>query len=44
MLMLLFHLGNSQYTIPVNEVVEVAPHVELGPIDRAPEYIAGLFN
>jgi chemotaxis-related protein WspB len=44
MLMLVFHLGDSQYTIPVNEVVEVAPHVELGPIARAPEYIAGLFN
>lgn len=44
MLMLLFHLGNSQYTIPVAEVVEVAPQVELGSVARAPAYIAGLFN
>lgn len=44
MLMLLFHLGNSQYAIPVDEVVEVAPHIELGTIARAPAYVAGLFN
>jgi chemotaxis-related protein WspB len=44
MLMLLFHLGNSQYAIPVAEVVEVAPRVELGFIARAPDYVAGLFN
>jgi chemotaxis-related protein WspB len=42
--MLLFHLGNSRYAVPVAEVVEVAPHVELEPVARAPEYIAGLLN
>ncbi len=44
MLMLLFHLGNSRYAIPVAEVVEVAPWVELEPVARAPDYVAGLFN
>ena len=44
MLMLLFQLGNSQYAIPVSEVVEVAPFVQLDPIAMAPAYIGGLFN
>jgi chemotaxis-related protein WspB len=42
--MLLFHLGNSRYAIPVADVIEVAPLVELEPVARTPEYIAGLFN
>lgn len=44
MLMLLFQLGESQYTIPVSEVVEVAPNVKLDTIEKSPPYIAGLFN
>lgn len=44
MLMLLFHLGNSQYAIPVAEVVEVTPRVVLETIARTPGYVAGLFN
>jgi chemotaxis-related protein WspB len=42
--MLLFRLGNSRYAIPVADVVEVAPRVELDALARAPEYVAGLFN
>jgi chemotaxis-related protein WspB len=44
MLMLLFHLGNSQYAIPAAEVVEVTPRVALAAIAQAPDYVAGLFN
>jgi chemotaxis-related protein WspB len=42
--MLLFHLGQSQYAIPAQEVVEVTPQVELEPIAKAPGYIRGLFD
>ncbi len=44
MLMLLFQLGSNRYAIPVADVVEVAPRVMLENIDRAPDYVAGLFN
>ena len=44
MLMLLFQLGNSRYAIPVSEVVEVAPNLQLDTIAKAPPYIGGLFN
>jgi chemotaxis-related protein WspB len=44
MLMLLFHLGNSRYAVPVTEVVEVTPQVTLETIPRAPDYVAGLFS
>ena len=44
MLMLLFQLGNSRYAIPAREVVEIASMVELGPLPKTPDYIAGLFN
>ena len=44
MLMLLFHLGDSQYAIPATEVVEVTPRVALEVITRTPDYVAGLFN
>ena len=44
MLMLLFNLGDGQYAIPVSEVVEVTPNVNLEQIARAPDYITGLFN
>jgi len=44
MLMLLFQLGNSRYAIPASEVVEVAPHVQLESIAKAPAYVRGLFN
>jgi chemotaxis-related protein WspB len=42
--MLLFQLGNSRYAIPVADVVEVAPRVDLEPVARSPHYVAGLFN
>jgi len=44
MLMLPFNLGDGQYAVPVSEVVEVTPRVNLEQIARAPNYIAGLFN
>ena len=44
MLTLLFQLGDSRYSIPVTEVVEVIPNLKLERIDRAPDHIAGLFN
>jgi chemotaxis-related protein WspB len=44
MLMLLFQLGNNQYSIPVAAVVEVAPQVELEAISMAPDFVCGLFN
>jgi chemotaxis-related protein WspB len=44
MLMLLFQLGNSRYAIPAREVVEIASMVELEPLPKTPDYIAGLFN
>lgn len=44
MLMVLFHLGESRYAIPVTDVVEIAPRVELQTIARTPDYVAGLFN
>jgi len=43
-LMLLFRLGNSRYAIPVADVVEVAPRVELETLPHAPDYVAGLFS
>jgi len=43
-LTVLFHLGNSRYAIPVSDVVEVTPRVELETIARTPDYVAGLFN
>jgi chemotaxis-related protein WspB len=42
--MLVFHLGDSRYAIPVADVREVAPLVELEPVARTPDYVAGLFN
>ncbi len=44
MLMLLFQLGTSRYAIPVMEVVEVTPQVELETIPLAPVCVCGLFN
>jgi chemotaxis-related protein WspB len=44
MLMLLFNLADGQYAVPVSEVIEVTPRVNLEQIARAPDYIAGLFN
>ncbi len=44
MLMLLFQLGNSRYAVPAREVVEIASMVELEPLPKTPDYIAGLFN
>lgn len=44
MLMLLFQLGDNRYTVPVADVVEVTPNVQLDFIDRAPAYVSGIFN
>lgn len=44
MLMLLFQLDSSRYAIPVADVVEVVPRVQLEPLACAPDYVAGLFN
>jgi len=44
MLMLLFQLGNSRYAVPAREVVEVTSMVELEPLPRTPDHVAGLFN
>ena len=42
--MLPFNLGDGQYAVPVSEVVEVTPRVNLEQVGRTPDYIAGLFN
>ena len=44
MLTLLLQLGDSRYSIPASEVIEVVPNLKLEHIDKAPDYIAGLFN
>jgi chemotaxis-related protein WspB len=44
MLMVLFHLGDSRYALPVTDVIEVTPRVELESIAHTPDYVAGLFN
>jgi chemotaxis-related protein WspB len=44
MLMLLFHTGDSQYALPVSDIVAVTPGVQLESMPLAPAYIAGLFN
>lgn len=44
MLLLVFQLGASRYTIDAHAVVEVVPLLQLEPIAHAPAYAAGLFN
>ena len=44
MLVLLFYLGDTVYTMKCDRVREVAPVVTLKEIPHAPDYVAGLFN
>jgi len=44
MLVLLFYLGNTMYTMKCERVREVAPMVKLKEVPHAPDYFAGLFN
>ena len=44
MLVLLFYLGDTLYTMRCDRVREVAPVVKLKEVPHAPEYFAGLFN
>ena len=44
MLVLLFYLGNTMYTMKCEKVREVAPMVKLKEVPHAPDYFAGLFN
>lgn len=42
--MLLFYIGDNRYAIPGKQVVEVISLVELKPLARSPNYVAGLLN
>ncbi len=44
MLVLLFYLGETMYTMKCDRVREVAPIVTLKEVPHAPDYVAGLFN
>ena len=44
MLVLIFYLGDTMYTMKCDRVREVAPMVKLKQVPRTPEYFAGLFN
>ncbi len=44
MLFLLFHVGDNIYALETSHVVEVIPIVILRKVNRAPDYMAGLFN
>ena len=44
MLVLLFYLGDTMYTMKCDRVREVAPIVKLKAAPHAPDYVAGLFN
>ncbi len=44
MLVLLFYLGDTMYTMKCERVREVAPMVKLKEVPHAPDYFAGLFN
>ena len=44
MLKLLLCAGDDRYALDANEVVEVAPMVELRTVPHAPAYVAGLLN
>ena len=41
---MLFHLGETMYTMKCDRVREVAPIVKLKEVPHAPDYVAGLFN
>ena len=44
MLVLIFYLGDTMYTMKCDRVREVAPMVKLKEVPHAPDYFAGLFN
>ena len=44
MLVLIFYLGNTMYTMKCDRVREVAPMVKLKEVPHTPDYFAGLFN
>jgi len=44
MLFLLFQLGGDRYALPVNQVIEVLPLVEIKSIPLAPPGVSGIFN
>lgn len=44
MLVLIFYLGDTMYTMKCDRVREVAPMVKLKQVPHTPEYFAGLFN
>ena len=44
MLVITFKAGTTKYSLPCKLVMEITPMVELTPLDKAPEFIAGLFN
>ncbi|MFO7984673.1 MAG: chemotaxis protein CheW [Desulfatiglandaceae bacterium] len=44
MLVLLFYLGDTMYTMRCDKVREVAPVVKLKELPHTPHYFAGLFN
>jgi chemotaxis-related protein WspB len=44
MLVLIFYLGDTMYTMKCDRVREVAPMVKLKEVPHTPDYFAGLFN
>jgi chemotaxis-related protein WspB len=44
MLVLIFYLGDTMYTMKCDRVREVAPMVKLKQVPHTPNYFAGLFN
>jgi chemotaxis-related protein WspB len=44
MLVLIFYLGDTMYTMGCERVREVAPMVKLKEVPHTPDYFAGLFN
>jgi chemotaxis-related protein WspB len=44
MLVLIFYLGDTMYTMKCERVREVAPMVKLKQVPHTPDYFAGLFN
>lgn len=41
---LTFNVGDDLYAIPVSDVIEIIPLVQLKPLRLAPPWVAGLFN
>ena len=44
MIYLLFSIGHDRYALESSQVVEVVPRVELWPMPKTPDYVAGLFR